>query len=129
MKRKTPVALLGAFVFAHLLPSARAAEAGTLTGSVSNTTTGNLLEGAKIDGPALGFSALTDATGRFVLTSVPAGTHDVVASYIGLDPAKSQVTIAAGQRAVRNFDLTTGIYKMQEFKVAGEREGAAAAIT
>jgi hypothetical protein len=39
------------------------------------------------------------------------------------------VTVAAGQRAQQNFDLTTEIYKLAEFKVTGEREGGAAAIT
>jgi len=38
-----------------------------------------------------------------------------------------EVTITAGQRAVQNFDLTTGIYQLQEFRVTGEREGGAAA--
>ena len=79
--------------------------------------------------PQLGLSALTDSTGRFVLPAVPPGTHEVVASYIGLDSVSSRVTIAAGQRARRNFELTTGIYRLQEFRVTGEREGAAAAIT
>ncbi|MDO8539581.1 MAG: TonB-dependent receptor [Opitutaceae bacterium] len=103
--------------------------AGTITGSVSNTATGNLLEGARIELPALGLSAFTDLTGRFVLTGVPAGTHEIVASYTGLDASRGQLTIAPGERVVKNFDLTSGIYRMQEFTVTGEREGAAAAIT
>ncbi len=106
-----------------------AAEAGTITGTVSNTATGNLLEGAKIEVPKLGLSTLTDITGRYVLPSVPGGVHEVVVTYIGLDPDRSQVTVAPGQRTVRNFDLTAGIYKLQEFRVTGDREGAAAAIT
>jgi hypothetical protein len=105
------------------------AEAGVLTGSVSNTATGNLLEGARIELPQLGLSALTDNTGRYVLSGVPAGTHDVVASYIGLDASRVQVTVTAGQRAVRDFDLSSGIYLLDAFKVTGEREGSAAAIT
>jgi len=107
-------------------PSANAA-AGVLTGSVSNTATRNLLEGARVEVPALGIAALTDNTGRFVITGVPAGTHEVVASYIGLDPSRAQVTVTAGQRAVRDFDLSTGIYTLDAFKVTGEREGDAAA--
>ncbi len=107
----------------------RAAETGVVTGTVSNTATGNLLEGAKIAVPALGLVAFTDNTGLYVLPGVPVGSHELVVSYIGLDTARSTVAIAAGQRAVRNFDLTTGIYLMQEFRVAGEREGGAAAIT
>lgn len=102
---------------------------GTLTGNVSNAGTGNLLEGARVEIPALGLSALTDNTGRYVFSGVPAGSHEVVATYLGLDPQREQVAVAAGQRATRNFDLTTGIYKLAEFKVTGEREGNAAALT
>ena len=115
------VALLATFV--------RAQEPGAVSGSVGNLATGNLLEGAKVDLPSLGLTAFTDSTGRFVFPAVPAGTHEVVASYLGLDPGRAQVTVAAGRRSVRNFDLTSGIYQLQEFRVTGEREGAAAAIT
>lgn len=109
--------------------AARAADGGVITGNVNNAATGNLLQGAKVEIPALGLSALADDTGRYVLSGVPAGTHEVVASYTGLDPITSRVVVSAGQRAVRDFDLTTGIYVLQEFKVTGEREGGAAAIT
>ncbi|MBI4624832.1 MAG: TonB-dependent receptor [Verrucomicrobia bacterium] len=129
LRRLRPLVLLYTFVLALLPPSTRAAEAGTLTGSVSNTATGNLLEGAKIELPQLGLTALADNTGRYVLAGVPPGTHEVIASYIGLDPLRQQVTIAPGERTIRNFDLTTGIYQLQEYRVTGEREGDAAAIT
>mgnify|MGYP000461598250 CR=1 FL=1 len=36
---------------------------------------------------------------------------------------------AAGGRAERSFELTTAIYKLEAFKVTGEREGDAAALT
>ncbi|MDO8543877.1 MAG: TonB-dependent receptor [Opitutaceae bacterium] len=120
---------LAGFFLALLSPAAPAADTGIITGTVSNTATGNLLEGAKIEVPQLRLATLTDTTGRYVLTGVPAGTHELIASYIGLDPDRLQVTITAGQRAVRNFDLTTAIYQLQEFKVVGEREGDALAIT
>ncbi len=107
----------------------RAAEAATLSGIVSNTATGNLLPGAVVEIRALSLRALVDPTGRYVLAEVPVGTHEVSASYIGLDTAKFTISVAAGQRATRDFDLTTGIYKMEAFKVAGEREGDAAALT
>jgi TonB-dependent receptor len=42
---------------------------------------------------------------------------------------KFAVVVVAGQRAVRNFDLTSEIYKLDTFKVTGEREGNAVAIT
>lgn len=103
--------------------------AGSLTGTVSNPATGNLLEGARIEVPKLGLTVLTDRSGRYDLAGVPAGTHDLVVSYTGLDTVRAQVTVAPGVRATRNFDLTTGIYQLQEFRVSGEREGSAASIT
>ncbi len=102
---------------------------GTLSGNVSNAGTGNLLEGARVEIPQLGLLALTDDTGRFVLHEVPAGTREVVASYLGLDSGRAMVDVAAGRLVTRNFDLTTGIYKLDAFTVTGEREGNAAAIT
>jgi len=106
-----------------------AAEPGSLTGTVSNAATRNLLPGARVEIPQLALSALTDDTGRYVLAGVSAGSHDLVVSYIGLDAIRRTVTVAAGQRVTQDFDLTTGIYKLDQFKVVGEREGDAAAIT
>ena len=105
------------------------APAATLSGNVSNLATGNLLEGARISVPALGLNTLTDHTGRYVLPALPAGTHEVVVTYLGLDPSRATITVAEQATTTRNFDLTAGIYKLEAFTVAGEREGGAAAIT
>jgi iron complex outermembrane receptor protein len=120
-------ALAALSVTTNLLTAADAA--GTITGTVSNTATGNLLPGARVEIQALSLSALVDPSGRYVLSGVPAGTHELLVSYIGLDSVRSPVTVSAGQRATRDFELTTAIYKLDAFKVTGEREGGAAAIT
>ena len=112
-----------------LLLSLSALHAATLTGNISNVATGNLLEGAQVAVPSLGLSTLTDNTGRYVLPSLPAGTHEVVVTYVGLDPARTTVTVNDSASTTRNFDLTSVVYKLDAFKVTGEREGGAAAIT
>ncbi len=120
-----------AFVLALVIHSPLRAQSGggIVSGSVGNAATGDRLEGARVALPKLGLVVLTDNTGRFVLTGVPAGAHELVATYIGLDPMTNDVTVIAGQRVTRDFDLTTGVYQLQAFTVAGEREGGAAAIT
>ena len=120
-----------ALLLGFALPVAPAAESGggSIAGSVSNAATGNFLSGARVEIPSLGLAALAGDGGRYVLNGVPAGTHEVVVSYTGLDTARSTVTVAAGQRATRDFDLTTAIYQLAEFRVSGEREGSAASIT
>ncbi|MBM3865042.1 MAG: carboxypeptidase-like regulatory domain-containing protein [Verrucomicrobia bacterium] len=50
------------------------AEPGSVTGTVSNAATRNLLPGARVEIAPLGLSALTDDTGRYVLAGVPAGS-------------------------------------------------------
>ena len=109
--------------------SALTAPAATLTGNVSNVATGNLLEGARIEVPSLGLTAFTDNTGRYVLPPLPPGTHELVVTYVGLDPARASVTVSDAASTTRHFDLTSVVYKLEAFKVTGEREGAAAAIT
>ncbi|MBI5692619.1 MAG: TonB-dependent receptor [Verrucomicrobia bacterium] len=118
-----------AALFVSLAGAADSTPTGSLSGSVSNAGTGNLLEGARLEVPALGLSALTDATGRYEFSQLPAGTHELVATYLGLDPQRATVVVPAGTGAVRHFDLTAGIYKLDTFTVTGEREGNAAALT
>ncbi|MEY2878660.1 MAG: hypothetical protein RLZZ15_1040 [Verrucomicrobiota bacterium] len=109
--------------------SARAADSAVVSGTVNNSATGNLLQGARVELPALGRTALADSTGRYVLGELPPGTHELVATYTGLDPARASVTVTAGQRTVRDFELSSGVYKLDKFVVSGPREGGAAAIT
>ena len=114
-----------------ILPRLTAADSagGIITGYVSNAASGNLLEGARVEIPPLGLVAYTDRNGQFTLNDVPAGLQQVTASYLGLDNVTAQVTVGPGQPVTRNFDLTTAIYLLDTFKVTGEREGNAAAIT
>ena len=127
MKRTSVLALFW-FLLGAIAPTVFAAT-GSIAGNVSNAGTGNLLEGARIALPVLRLDTLTDETGRFVLADVPAGAHELVVTYLGLDTQKFTVNVTAGQRAIRDFDLTTGVYQLQAFTVTGEREGNAAALT
>jgi len=121
--------LLHPLLLAAALLPALPAFAGTVTGTISNAATRNLLEGARVEVPRLGLSALTDATGRYVLVDIPDGTHELVASYLGLDPARGTVTVTGPAATTRSFDLTAAIYRLDTFTVTGEREGNAAALT
>ena len=114
---------------APVAPVAPGASGAEIVGTVSNAGTGNLLEGARVELPALGRTSWVDRTGRYVMAEVPAGTHELVVTYTGLDPIRREVTVSAGARLTRDFDLTAVVYQMSAFSVSGEREGTAAAIT
>jgi hypothetical protein len=78
---------------------------------------------------ALGISTRTDDRGYYTLSGLPAGEHVVVASYADLDSQSVSVRVTAGTPATRNFELTSAVYRLGEFKVSADREGAAAALT
>ena len=125
---RLPRPLLSLFLLFTLIGSARA-QTGTITGWVGNQATRNLLSGATVEVAALGLSTRTDDRGYYTLAGLPAGEHVVVASYAGLDPQSVSLRVTAGATTPRNFELTSAVYRLGEFKVSADREGAAAALT
>lgn len=62
--------LAGGLLWIAGLAAAPESGKGSIVGTVSNRGTGNLLEGARVELPALGVAVFTDGTGRFVLEGV-----------------------------------------------------------
>ncbi len=122
--------IITAFALIFTAQPARAqTAAGTVAGTVIDSTTGKYLEGAEItiDGTAL--RAVSARDGSFALTSVPAGPRNVTVTYPGLEAKSSAITVQAGQTASLPVRLSgTEIITLGEFKVAGTKEGMAQAI-
>lgn len=99
------------------LPSA--ARKGAVSGTVSTS-----------DGKPAGFvtvgirgqgSTQADELGQFTLENIEAGTHTVVASYVGLQNQQQQVTVVASDRTEVTFILYEDAQTLQEVVVNGER--------
>jgi TonB-dependent receptor len=141
MKRTNLVALLPCWLALGLAPNhpARAAEAspasasaqqaGSISGRVGNAATQSYLEGAMVEVAGTNRTVTTDREGRYQLSGVPAGQVTLIVSYTGLDPQRLPVSVGSGQRAVLDVQLTSEIYKLDPFTVAGEREGTALSET
>lgn len=122
-----------AAIVALILPLAvhaqSAASGGTVIGVVANSATGNLLQGARVEIPALRLSVFTDNTGRYVFSEIPAGSHELVVSYLGLDTQRQSLEVAAGRTNLLNFDLKSQVYQLEKLSVTGQVAGNALALT
>jgi len=87
------------------------------------------LEGATVELRELGWRALTDKSGRYEFTAVPAGNYTLVGSYTGVEMRAQPAQVSAGGTTEVNFELRSNIYQMEGLVVTGEREGNAASIT
>jgi len=113
-----------------LIPVVAFAQGGaTLTGQVSNRNTKSYLEGALVEIAGTDRSTFTDREGRYQFSGVGAGTVTLVVSFAGLDPKRVTVSISGSERAVQDIELTSEVYVLDKFTVAGEREGTAKAET
>jgi iron complex outermembrane recepter protein len=109
--------------------SGSAAQAGAITGRVQNVRTAAHLEGAVVTLDPTRQTTLTERDGSYRFTHVPPGVYRVSVSYTGLDPQTHPVLVTEGGSVTQDFALTSEIYALEAFTVAGEREGNALAIT
>lgn len=77
------------------------------------------------EGSALTVVAEHDGSRRLAL---PEGAHVLTVSYAGLDRIEEPVAVVAGQTVTKNFELTTGICKVEAVAASGLRDGSARAI-
>ncbi|MEY4939465.1 MAG: hypothetical protein RIQ93_1200 [Verrucomicrobiota bacterium] len=124
---RLPALFLLALCCLGFTPAIVAQEA--LTGTVTNSGTGRTLEGARVVLKATGQEVVTDKQGTYRFTNVPAGSASITVSYTGLNTVDVPVNITPGLRNQKDVGLTSDIYTLSKFVVAGEREGNAQAIT
>src|SRR5581483_11921262 len=117
-----------AALFLGVARAQTSAGTGAIAGTVANSSTRQYLNEAEVRIAGTKTSVLTDRDGGFTLPKLAPGTYQLEVSYAGLDTEKRSVTVDAGQTKHEDFNLTSGIYKLEAFTVAAEVEGNAAEI-
>lgn len=126
-----------ALLFAATL-AAQAPSTGTIEGRVFDPRRGEYLEKARLTVEGTKQEVLTDGTGNYRLTNVPAGATKVVVFYTGLGSQTELVSVAAGQTT--QHDITFGnrgaaaapgdVVQLDTFVISSSKEmdGAAVAL-
>ncbi|HET6681339.1 MAG TPA: SusC/RagA family TonB-linked outer membrane protein [Gemmatimonadaceae bacterium] len=106
-------------LFAALLPSALAAQSGTVRGRVTDASSGQPVANVQIviNGTSLG--TLTSEVGAYSITAVPAGSQTIVARRIGFTESRQQITVTAGQTSTVDFTMSATATTLSDVIVTG----------
>ncbi len=92
---------------------------GTITGTVTDAESGQLLDGAQVHIPALGLGVLSRDGGRFTIEGVPAGTHELRAELIGHLDVVRTVTVTSGGIVSLELQMEHSVLHVEELVVTG----------
>lgn len=113
-----------------LAPTASAQSGDRITGTVTSAgETSNPISGAIVSVLGTNRRAITDVSGRFTITDVPAGTQQVQARAIGYTSVTTSVNIVAGQTAELNIQLTAALTQLEAVVVVGYGTQRARTVT
>lgn len=126
---KTSLASFAILIVALLI--APAAQAQTVTGSVTDESERVPFSGALVRVEGIARSTSTDDRGRFRLTNIPAGEHVLVISYVGTEDTRIPITVTADGLAmgavVLGGDLAEA-NQIEEVLVEGQAAAVAGAL-
>jgi len=111
--------LLTAAVAGLIGPTPVAAQTGAITGTVTNSQTGEPLPAAQVSVEGTGLGTLTQPNGKFLILKVPTGSYTVSAVLIGYADASVQVTVADGQSALADLKMKPQAVSLSEIVVTG----------
>ncbi len=116
---KSLIALLGALLWGAAMAHAQPA---SLSGFVKDAATGETLLLANVILAGTGQGAATNNAGYYTLTGLAPGAYTVVASYIGYQEFREEITLAPGERRRLDINLAPGGLLTDEIVVTAERE-------
>lgn len=98
---------------------------GAISGVVTDASSERPLQHVQVFVVGTGIGGLTDAEGRFTLSSVPTGTHQLAAVFIGHERAEYDVMVAADEAVVVDLQLSQVAIQVAGV-VVSERSGLGA---
>ena len=106
-----------ALLAVHALPAR--AQTGTVSGTISDAGTGGPVSSAQVHIPALGAGVLSREDGRFALSGIDPGVHELHVDLIGFASVVQSVTVVAGETTTVNVQVHSTALELVEIVVTG----------
>ena len=107
-----------AVFIAIIIPTSVLAQVGSLTGIITDQTTGEELAGATVYIVELEMGTATGLNGEYTLPNIPVGDYTVNVTYVGYEPIRQSITITEGENE-RNFVMRSELLRLEEMIVTG----------
>ncbi len=126
MQLRLPLRIWFAILLTTAFHGELGAQAGTITGLVRSAETGAPLIAAYVqvtgpDGDRIA-ATITGQTGRYLVNTVPVGSYTVTVNTTGYATMRAEgVSVAAGQTAVADFDLSPRAIDLDPISVTASR--------
>lgn len=102
-----------------MFPALASAQSGSITGTITDSRTGEALPGATVFLPDLSLGQSTNLDGQYTISNVPAGTHAVRITYVGYVAQLTEVTVTAGQQTTLNIEMVADRVELRDLVVTG----------
>jgi TonB-linked SusC/RagA family outer membrane protein len=110
--------LTATFCFLITLPVAGAlAQTGTITGVVTDSTTGDPIPGVSILVAGTQIGTSTDANGEYDLTGVPAGQQTLEATFVGYRDERVPVDVQPNATTTRDIQIAEATVELEDVVV------------
>jgi hypothetical protein len=110
--------LLSLAISAYVFSTLAFAQSGTLSGTVTDTNTGETLPAVNVVITEIMKGASTNADGVYTITGIEPGTYTVEVTYIGYSTITEEITVSAGANTL-DFEMSTDIGLLDEIVVSG----------
>jgi TonB-linked SusC/RagA family outer membrane protein len=104
-----------------LAPTVSWAQDGTITGTVTSESTGDILPGATVQVVGQQLGTVTDVEGTYRITDVPAGEQTILVTFVGFQDREQTITVPAGGTVQVDVTLAAATQELGEVTVTGYR--------
>lgn len=111
-----------------LLPADNLDAQGVIRGSVVDSASGRALTSAIVRIDSLNIFVLSDQSGKYILSNVPAGTHWLTIRYLSYGTVQRSVQVADGRTVDFLIRLSPKKSELGTVIIEGARQGQAAAL-
>lgn len=118
--------LLGALLIGLMQPGllyAQGNQTGTITGTVTDDRTGDVLPGVNVVIDELQIGAATNSDGVYIIEEVPSGDYTLTARFVGYQSLSRDVQVSPGETVTVDIALREDVMGLDELVVTGVAGG------